>query len=381
MLTCKKHLFSLSDEVTYLNCATMSPFLRSVERIGIENLKRKSNPQNIKSQDFFTDRQLLKERFTQLIHAPNPDCVSIIPSVSYGIGTVIKNIRFKRGDEIIVLEDQFPSNVYGWKGLEKTDGVKIISVKAPPLSQGRGSIWNQRLLDAINERTKVVAIPQVHWSDGTLFDLQAVRKKTLRMEAYLIIDGTQSIGALPFSTSEIQPDALICGGYKWLMGAYGLGMAFYGERFYEGTPLEDNWINHQGSEDFTNLARYNPEFKPKANRYDMGESSNFIHVPMLAEAIGQIMDWTTDGIQQYCKEITYEAIQTLKNHGYYIEAPEYRGHHLFGIYTLGRKPMETIKQSLTEGNIQVSYRGEAIRISPHLYNTREDLEKLVNCFI
>ncbi len=381
MLTCKKHLFSLSDEVTYLNCATMSPFLRSVERIGIENLKRKSNPQNIKSQDFFTDRQLLKERFTQLIHAPHPDCVSIIPSVSYGIGTVIKNIRFKRGDEIIVLEDQFPSNVYGWKGLEKTDGVKIISVKAPPLTPGRGSIWNQRLLDAINERTKVVAIPQVHWSDGTLFDLQAVRKKTLRMEAYLIIDGTQSIGALPFSTSEIQPDALICGGYKWLMGAYGLGMAYYGERFYEGTPLEDNWINHQGSEDFTNLARYNPKFKPKASRFDMGESSNFIQVPMLAAAIGQIMDWTTEGIQQYCKEITYEAIQTLSNHGYYIEAPEYRGHHLFGIYTRGRKSMETIKQSLTESNIQVSYRGEAIRISPHLYNTREDLEKLVNCFI
>ena len=165
------------------------------------------------------------------------------------------------------------------------------------------------------------------------------------------------------------------------MGAYGLGMAYYGERFYEGAPLEDNWINHQGSEDFTNLARYNPEFKPKANRYDMGESSNFIHVPMLAEAIRQIMDWTTEGIQQYCKEITYDAIQTLTNHGYYIEAPENRGHHLFGIYTRGRKSMETIKQSLTESNIQVSYRGEAIRISPHLYNTREDLEKLVNCFI
>ena len=95
MLTCKKHLFSLIDEVTYLNCATMSPFLQSVERIGIENLKRKSNPQNIKSQDFFTDRQLLKERFARLIHAPHPDCVSIIPSVSYGIGTVIKNIEFK----------------------------------------------------------------------------------------------------------------------------------------------------------------------------------------------------------------------------------------------------------------------------------------------
>ncbi|KAA3625791.1 MAG: aminotransferase class V-fold PLP-dependent enzyme [Flavobacterium sp.] len=381
MLRCQKHLFSLSDEVTYLNCATMSPFLQSVETIGIENLKRKSNPQHIKSHDFFTDRQLLKERFAQLIHAPHPDCVSIIPSVSYGIGTVIKNIPFERGDEIVMLEDQFPSNVYGWMELEKTHGVKLITVSAPPLTPGRGSLWNKRLMDAINERTKVVAIPQVHWSDGTLFNLKAVRNKTLAMEAYLIIDGTQSIGAMPFSIEEIRPDALICGGYKWLMGAYGLGMAYFGERFYKGSPLEDNWINHQGSEDFTNLAKYNPSFKPKASRYDMGESSNFILVPMLAQAIRQISTWTTEAIQQYCKEITAEPIKTLEGSGYFVEAPEYRGHHLFGIYASGKKPMEAIKKALTESNIQVSYRGEAIRVSPHLYNTREDLEKLVNCFI
>lgn len=381
MLSCQKHLFSLDTEVTYLNCATMSPFLRSVEKIGIENLRRKSNPYTIKSNDFFTDRRILKEQFSQLIDAPDPDSVAIIPAVSYGIATVVKNIPFEKGDEIVVLEEQFPSNMYAWMELEERLGVSLITVKAPPLQAGRGKQWNERLLDAIGERTKVVAVPQVHWSDGTLFDLKEIRAKTREHGSYLIIDGTQSIGAMPFSVQEIQPDALICGGYKWLMGAYGMGMAYYGERFYEGSPLENNWINHSGSEDFTNLAKYNPAFHSKASRFDMGESSNFILVPMLAEGIRQIRSWTTEGIQEYCKQITSDPIKVLTENGYFVEVSEDRGYHMFGIYCTGARSIEDMKRILSENNIQVSYRGEAIRISPHLYNTQEDLEKLVNCFI
>lgn len=381
MLECQKHLFSLSNEVTYLNCATMSAQLKSVEKIGIENLLKKSNPYLIKSNDFFDDREILKQRFTQLINAPDPQSIAIIPSVSYGIAIVAKNIPFEKGDEIVILGEQFPSNYYAWKELEKEKGIIIKTVKAPEIATGRGAKWNQAVLEAISSKTKMVSMPIVHWTDGTLFDMKAIRRRTNEVGAYLIIDGTQSIGAMPFSISEILPDALICAGYKWLMGSYGLGLAYFGERFYNGSPLENNWISHEGSENFANLVNYNENFKPKSARFDMGESSNFVFTPMLSEAIRQLLIWTPKAIQEYCKTITENILPLLEKNGYFIEDAAFRGHHLFGIYLPNNVSMKLLKEKISNKNIFVSFRGQAIRIAPNVYNTKEDIEKLVSCFI
>ena len=381
MLECQKHLFSLSEDVTYLNCATMSAQMKSVEKIGIQNLLKKSNPYQIKENDFFDDRELLKQRFAQLIEAPDPRSIAIIPSVSYGIATVAKNIPFEKGDEIIILGEQFPSNYYAWKQLVQEKGVILKTIKAPKIAIGRGARWNQAILEAISSKTKMVSMPIVHWTDGTLFDVKAIRQRTNGVEAYLIIDGTQSIGAMPFSVAEIQPDALICAGYKWLMGSYGLGLAYFGERFYNGSPLENNWMAHEGSEDFSNLINYNENFKPKSARYDMGESSNFILTPMLSEAIRQLLIWTPKAIQEYCKTIAEDILPILEKNRFFIEDTNFRGHHLFGIYLPNDVSVKLLKEKISNKNIFVSYRGQAIRISPNVYNTKEDIEKLVSCFI
>ena len=139
MLDCQKHLFNLTNEATYLNCANMSAQLKSVEEIGIENLLKKSNPYLIKSNDFFDDREILKQRYAQLIEAPDPQSIAIIPSVSYGIAIVAKNIPFEKGDEIVILGEQFPSNYYAWRELEKEKGIIIKTVKAPDIATGRDS--------------------------------------------------------------------------------------------------------------------------------------------------------------------------------------------------------------------------------------------------
>ncbi|NBC06158.1 MAG: aminotransferase class V-fold PLP-dependent enzyme, partial [Bacteroidetes bacterium] len=86
--------------------------------------------------------------------------------------------------------------------------------------------WNEAILDAIDERTALVSLAHVHWADGTLFDLPAIRQRATEAGALLVIDGTQSVGALPFDIQEIQPDALICAAYKWLMGPYTTGLAY-----------------------------------------------------------------------------------------------------------------------------------------------------------
>ena len=372
----QKHLFNLDDTVTYLNGAYMSPQLKSVERIGLKCLQKKSKPYLISENDFFAEKRLLKERFAKLIDAPDSESIAIIPSVSYGIATAANNIPFEKGDEIIVLEEQFPSNYYTWKALEKEKGVVINTITAPKPQLGRGAVWNENILEAINIKTKCIAIPHCHWADGTLFNLEAIRKRSVEVGAFLIIDGTQSVGALPFSVENIQPDALICGGYKWLLGPYSLGVAYFGERFHQGKPIENNWMNHVGSENFSNLVNYNELLKPKATRYDVGESSNFILTPMLSEAIRQLIEWQPAAIQRFCKKISEKSVQVLREAGFFIEQDDFRSHHLFGIYLPKEKSMATLKAKLSEKKIYVSYRGKAIRVSPNVYNSESDMEKL-----
>ena len=181
--------------------------------------------------------------------------------------------------------EQFPSNYYPWKKLvEEQDGF-LKMVEAPQSFEDRAKVWNQRLLDSIDENTAVVSLGNVHWADGTLIDLKAVRQKTEKYGALMIVDGTQSVGALPFDIETIKPDALICAGYKWLLGPYGTAMAYYGPTFDNGSPIEENWINRLNSEDFQGLVIYQDQYKPKAARYSVGQNSNFFLVPMLSKAI------------------------------------------------------------------------------------------------
>ena len=212
---------------------------------------------------------------------------------------------------------------------------------------------------------------------GTVFDLRAIRKTSREVGALLIIDGTQSVGALPFDVESIQPDALICAGYKWLLGPYALGLAYYGPYFDQGKPVEENWINRKNSENFAGLVHYESSYQPGSLRYEVGEHSNFIAVPMLLRAIEQLNQWQPENIQAYCRAITKRAIGDLQEAGFWIEEETYRAAHLFGIRAPLELDMQKLKTELVRKKIFVSYRGDAIRISPNVYNTKEDLKKLV----
>jgi len=376
----QKDKFKLSDNIVYLNTAYSAPLSKEAEKIGIEALSKKCEPYQYNGSDFFEPVEKLKNLFAQLIDAPNAQSIAIIPSVSYGIATVANNVCLKENDEILVVDEQFPSNIYSWKRVAEKYKAKIITVSAPKTTDNRGQIWNENILNAINENTAVISIPNVHWADGTIFNLKDIREKATVNNSLLIIDGTQSIGALPFSLSEINPDALICAGYKWLMGPYSLGLAYYGEHFINGAPIEENWINRKNSEDFSGLVNYKDNYKEGANRYSVGEMSNFNLVPMLTKTITQLIEWTPESIQNYCDEITKEAIEELRLMNCFIEEDEYRAKHLFGVKIADNMDVNRLKEEFENSKIFVSIRGEYIRVSPHVFNTKEDLQRLVNCF-
>ncbi|NBC65224.1 MAG: aminotransferase class V-fold PLP-dependent enzyme [Bacteroidetes bacterium] len=373
-MKCQKKLFQLPDNHHYLNCSYLSPLLRLVEKAGIEGVQGKRHPWNIKPNDFFENSDIVRREFANLIHADNPQQIALMPSVSYGMAVVAKNLPPKKGGEIVVAGEQFPSNVYPWMRFCKDHNCTLKVVEPPSEINNRGGRWNHRILEAISDDTILVALGSVHWTDGTHFDLEQIGKLTHENNALFVIDGTQSVGALPFDINNIKPDALICAGYKWLMGPYGTSLGYFGERLLDGSPLEEGWIVRKNSENFGGLVDYEEEYQPGALRFDMGERSQFINLPMMAEALKQVNRWTPEAIQSYCKNLCSETIRELLENGFRIENEKWRGHHMFGVRLPNRISMEKLNDTFSEHNIHVSVRGSSVRVSPHVYNDEKDVQ-------
>jgi selenocysteine lyase/cysteine desulfurase len=216
-----------------------------------------------------------------------------------------------------------------------------------------------------------------HWADGTLFDLAAVRARTSDVGAALVIDGTQTVGALPFDVATIAPDALVCAGYKTLQGPYGIALGWFGPRYDDGTPLEDNWAPRTGSEDFSALVDYSETYRPKALRYDVGERSNFVSVPMMSAALDLLLEWTPAAVQEYCRQLVEMPLREVAELGYRVEEPALRTSNLFGIRPPPGVDPAKIRAALAERRVAVSVRGDAVRVSPSVYNEPDDLAALV----
>ena len=378
-LTPQLDLFKIPEDVTYLNTASFSPAFRAIEEAGIKTVLEKNRPDLYDMGDFFGPITELRALFAQLIESDEVDRVVSIPSVSYGLANVANNLTLKPSDEILIIDEQFPSNYYIWEKLSKKYDATLKIIKAPETNVNRGKQWNQLILDSITENTALVTMGQVHWSNGVLFDLKAIREKTKLNGSLLVIDGSQTIGAFPFSVKEVHPDALIVAGYKWLFGPYGGAFGYYGSYFDNGNPIEENWINRLESENFSALTSYQTAYKPLAQRYGVGESSSFIYVHMRIAALKQIIEWGPIRIQEYCKELSVEAASELRKLGCYIENDEDRSHHMFGVEFPENLNIDSLKELLKANKVHVSFRGRFMRVSCHLFNTKSHFETLVKC--
>jgi selenocysteine lyase/cysteine desulfurase len=298
--------------------------------------------------------------------------VAIVPAVSYGAAVIAHNLRPERGARVVVAAEQFPSNVYAWRRLAAEHQLKLHTVSAPP-GERRGESWNQALLTAIDERTALVALPQVHWTDGTRFDLEAIGAKARQCGAVFVVDATQSVGALPFDVMRIGADAVLCAGYKWLLGPYGLGYLWLGPRFDDAAPLEETWIGRRESEDFRGLVAYRDDYQAGAARMDVGERSNFILLPMAVASLELLTEWGADRIQDYCARTTAPAIAAAAELGFTAEDAAWRGAHLFGLRAPPGVDISVVQRALAERAVYVSLRGSAIRVSPNVYNDGNDM--------
>jgi selenocysteine lyase/cysteine desulfurase len=370
-LACQRHLFAIPRDVCYLNSAYMSPMPAPVRDAGAAGLARRAAPWEIRAEDFFAPAEALRRQIGNLLNA-SPERIALVPNAANGIATVAKNLALEAGRQIVVLAEQFPSNMYSWLGL--TDRGAHIKVVEAPDGPHRGRKWNERLLAAIGPDTGLVAIEGAHWTDGTLFDLVAVGRRCREVGAWFVVDATQSIGIEPIDVSLIQPDALVAHPYKSLLASYGLGFAYFSDRLAGGSPLEESWLMRRGSEDFARLVDYQEHYAPGMRRYDSSTRANLALVGMLSAALELFRDWQPARVRAYCVDVSGRLKACAQRAGY--DAPQDGEHaaHIFGIRPPKGTDLQALRRALQDGRVYVSVRGDAIRVSAHVYNDQADID-------
>jgi len=366
-----RSLFVLNDDVVYLNCASLGPRLHVVKEAGHAAVERMATPWKIRTADWFEDARRLRALFASLIGA-QADCIALVPSVSYGIAVAARNVPVASGDNIVVIDQEYPSNFYSWQRLARERGAEIRTAAA----RGEGSVTDA-IVAAIDRRTAVVAVSNCHWTNGTLVDLPRVAATARRHDAALIVDASQSLGAYPFDVAEIRPDFLVTVGYKWLLGPYGLGYLYVAERWHaNGVPLEESWLYRRGADNFATLADYTDEYGPGAARFNQGESAQFYLLPMALAALTQIVQWTPARVQQQLSEWTRELSVRAPALGLTCAEPARRVGHMLGLTARGTLP-PGLFNALAAREVYVGARGNNIRVSPHLHSTAADLDRLI----
>ena len=369
MLENQRRLYDIPDNVAYLNCAYMSPLSRAVVAAMAAGVQTKVQPWTYGPADFFTYSEQARDRFSKLINGSAED-IAIVPAASYGTAIAANALPLNSGEEVLLLADQFPSNVYPWREKAKQANASVRTVARP-----QNGDWTPAILAEICERTAIIALPNCHWTDGGLIDLVRVGQAARQNGAALVLDLTQSLGALPFDVTAVQPDLMVCSGYKWLMGPYTLSYLYVSPRWQDTAPLEHNWIDRKGSEDFSRLVDYQDDYQPGARRFDMGERANPSLLGGSIAALDHLLGWTPEKISQALGARTNNIAARAEKLGLTSGPADLRAPHFLGLGFPGGIPKDLLPE-LARRNVFVSVRGASLRVTPHLYNTDADIDLL-----
>jgi selenocysteine lyase/cysteine desulfurase len=381
-LSCQRDEFSLPEGHCYLNSAYMGPLPRRVQQAGVNALTARAAPIGILPRDFFVPADRTRRLCAQLVNA-DPERVALVPTVAYAMATVAKNVMPKAGQNVVMLGDMFPSSVYAWRNWRAL-GVELRAVAAPdaPWSSSspghsRATLWNAAVLEAIDEATVLVAAEPAHWTDGSLFDLEAIATRCHEVGAVLVVDATQTVGVMPFDVRKVRADLLVVHSYKCMLSNYGLGFAVFSDRFLHGSPLEESWLMRAGSDDFARLVDYEDHYAAGMRRYDTSLRANPILISMMEAACNLLLEWQPERVRDYLLGITRTSVRRLRELGFEVADEAERSANLFGVKLPAGLNPEACRRHLAQQQIHVAVRGNAVRVSPHVYNDASDLAHLV----
>ncbi len=364
-------LFDIPPGVVYLNAASKSAIPLAALHAGRIGVGAKAQPWAIDEPGRYTQADHVRALFAGLIGATAHD-IAIHPAASYGIATAARQLSPTAGSQIILLEGQFPSNVYAWRQLAAETGAEIITVPNPDDDD-----WTTAVLGAISDKTAIAALPPVHWVDGTVLDLEKIGVALKNVGAAFVVDATQWIGVQPFDVAAIQADFVVCAAYKWLLGPYGMSLMYAAPAHQNGPPLEEHLFNKGGVASITSGLGYTNDFSEGAMRYDAGEYLNLITLPMIEASLQQINAWGPAQIGARIAPITARIADGAQTLGLNVAPAWARCPHIITLRRDGGFPAETVPKLDILG-IYVSARGGHIRVSPYVFNDENDANRFLS---
>ena len=369
----QRELFDIPQDIAYFNCAYYSPQLNETRRRLLTGASSKSHPWERTPHDFFSDAETIRILAAGLFGG-DINGYAIIPAVSYGISTAVRAIepQVRKGDKILVLAEEFPSNILPWQRVAKERRADIITIESPSNND-----WTPAISERIGKDIKVVSLSTCHWTNGSIIDLKRVRQLCDQSGSILVVDATQSLGAMPFSVDQIKPYFLVAAGYKWLLCPYGFSLMFVSEKWRESRPLEETWQARENAEDFASLVNYSGKYMAGARRFDVGEKCTPTILPGAIAAMEQLKTWGIENISNSLSLINNKIAGTLNTLGFNTIEETLRCPHILGAVMPANYRKNLISE-LRERNIFISQRGQSIRFAPHLFINDNDINRLIH---
>lgn len=362
--------FPWTAETIYLNNASIGP-LPERTRLALDDFnRRRAAPFRLPDRDLFGALAESRRMIADLMAATSEE-IALTVNTGFGLGVVARALPLRPGERVLVSDREFPANVYPWLRLRET-GVDVELV--PTTAAG----WpdEARMLERLEDpRVRALAVSLVQFSNGYRIDLAALSAATRRTGAYLVVDAIQAAGQLPVDLSRTPVDVLACGGQKWLLSPWGSGFVYVRRALIaELSPPVTGWMAFEGTDDLTRLTTYNDTLRADARRFEL------ITLPYqdfagMNVSLGLILELGVERIRAHLQQLHQPVLAWAERTGARIVSP--LGQRGSGILCLAPDDVGEAFRRLKAGRIICSLREGAIRLSPHAYNTVEEMERVV----
>jgi selenocysteine lyase/cysteine desulfurase len=377
MLPSQRALFDIPRDVCFLNAAAWSPLPLAVQEAGRTGVARKGQPWKLDA-DFMSKQYERARRAAAALIGADPVDIALIPSVGYGVSTAGKVIDLPRGSRVLVLQDDHTSPVLEWMSRAEDGGFTVEQVRQP-----ENGDWTSAVLEAMTRTNapplSLVSISSVHWSDGGAIDLPRIAEAARQAAAAFLVDATHDAGVRRIDVKTLDPDFLIFPTYKWVLGPYGRAFMYVARRHQNGVPLEQTAPARKGVAAEQKVYFRDLSYADGARRYDMGERDHFITLEMAAVGMEMMAGWGNDAILARLGMLTDRLADGLANTGVRMLDRRLRAPHLICLQ-FPKGMADDLPQKLAAENVYAAPRLGRLRISPHVYNDEQDVDRFVEVF-
>src|SRR3989454_12666503 len=365
------------EDATYLNLAGESPMPKVSIRAVQAALEAKKNPHHKADSTFFEVPNRIRASIAKLIGA-KPEEIALTSGASAGVAAVAYALAWKPGDEVITANGEFPLQYAAWKPMEEREGLKLKIV-----SPRERFITADDLIAALTPRTRVVSVSMVRYDDCSLLDAARVAEACHKQGALLLLDASQCCGAIPMDVNQLGADFIVSAGYKWLLGPFGTGF-FWAKSEHLGMvrPGPFYWMALMSSHNFAAMNFEDPKPAANAKRWDSPEWASYFNLNLVAldASVDFVVRMGPELVQAHNHKLTELMFERLPKDRFVLASPPdatWRG--TYGCFAARSKEKTAeVYQHLRKENIIVSLREGNIRVSPHLYNTERDIDRLIS---